>query len=52
MKEVKILQKPSGSITIGGDLNKLERKFYNGLLFNVKKTIGKKILISINLILH
>lgn len=42
-KKTILLQKPSGTISIGGDLDKLERKFYNGLLHNARNQLEKDI---------
>lgn len=41
MKKAIVLQKPSGTIAIGGDLNALERKFYNAFLYVGKKELEK-----------
>ncbi len=34
-----ILFKPSGTIAISGDLSEIQRKFYDGLLFNIKQEL-------------
>lgn len=39
MKKSVILFKPSGTIAISGDLTEIQRKFYDGLLYNIKKDI-------------
>ena len=38
-KKVKIFEKPSGVIAISGDLNPLQKKFYNGFLFIAKEIL-------------
>jgi len=38
-RQVELLQKPSGTIAIAGDLSILERKFYNKFLRNAKKQL-------------
>ncbi|MCW1311774.1 MAG: replication initiation protein [Candidatus Rehaiarchaeum fermentans] len=42
-KQVELLHKPSGTIAIGGNLEKIERKFYNVLLYNAKKQIEENL---------
>jgi len=42
-KKAIILCKPSGTITIGGDLTEIQRKFYDGFLYVGKKTLEKDI---------
>ncbi len=42
-KKAVILFKPSGTIAIGGDLSKIQRKFYDGFLYYAKNTLEKDI---------
>jgi len=42
-KQVELLQKPSGTIAIAGDLSVIERKFYNKFLQNAKQQLEKDI---------
>ena len=42
-KQVELLQKPSGTISIAGDLSVIERKFYNKFLQNAKQQLEKDI---------
>jgi len=42
-KQVELLQKPSGTITIAGDLSVIERKFYNKLLQNANMQLRNDI---------
>jgi len=43
LKHAVILQKPSGTIAIAGNLNTLQRKFYNIFLHEVKNTLQQNI---------
>ena len=42
MKKTIVLFKPSGTISISGDLLEIQRKFYDGLLYNIKEEIDKE----------
>jgi len=42
-KQVELLQKPSGTISIASDLSVIERKFYNKFLQNAKQQLEKDI---------
>ena len=42
-KKAVILFKPSGTIAIGGDLSKTQRKFYDGFLYYAKNALEKDI---------
>jgi hypothetical protein len=42
-KQVELLQKPSGTITVAGDLDTIERKFYNKLLQNANMQLRNNI---------